>query len=344
MNHIDSSATRLVVTGGAGYIGSHFSTLAVRQGYVVHVVDDLRTGFSDALVPDVRFHRLALHEKDKLGDLLATIRPNAVVHFAGSISVGESVVKPTDYYENNVLASLVLLRAMHAAGLRNFIFSSSAAVYGAPPVAAPIVESQVKAPMNPYGHSKWMVEQILSDASKAGELRYCALRYFNAAGASSDGSNGERHQPETHLIPLAIHATICGSPLTVFGNDYPTQDGTCIRDYVHVNDLARAHLKAVEYLLADGDSVALNLGTSQGTSVLEVVRAVSAITKREVPLVWAPRRAGDPAFLVADATAARATLDWVPIESGLDAIVTDAIRWESKRMSGQLLPDQLSVR
>lgn len=299
------------------------------KGLALVVLDDLSSGFADAasgaelIVGDVADAALL--------DSIFTSHPiDAVMHFASFIQVGESVVKPAKYYDNNVSKTLVLLAAMARHEVRNFIFSSTAAIFGNP-VSPAIDENHPQDPINPYGRSKWMVEQLLPDYELAYKLRFVCLRYFNAAGAQPDGSLGERHDPETHLIPLAINAALGRSaPLKVFGSDYPTPDGTCIRDYVHVCDLAAAHLLALEHLRAGGDSICLNLGNQSGYSVKEVLATVETVTGKPVPHDIVEKRAGDPAVLVADSTLARSALGWQPKYSELRDIVAHAVAWHSR--------------
>ena len=324
-----NSIQRLVVTGGAGYIGSHLVKVAAASGVDVHVVDDLTTGFADA-IPAATLHEISIQDEAKITRLLDELQPCAVVHFAGSINVSESVQCPLKYYANNVSNTLLLLRAMQAASAKRFIFSSSAAVYGAP-TQPTLSEAHPLLPINPYGRSKLMIEQALADSASAGLIEYCALRYFNAAGAFPDATIGERHDPETHVIPLVIRAALSGGTFDVFGDDYDTYDGTCIRDYVHVCDLAHAHLAAIDYLQRGGVSRALNLGSGRGHSVRDVIVAVEKETGKRVKVRFSERRAGDPAHLVADASLARAELDWYPTQSDLTEIVKTAVRWEHKQ-------------
>ena len=326
-----TSIQRLIVTGGAGYIGSHLVKLAALAGVDVHVVDDLSTGFADA-IPAATLHQISIQDDLKIVRLLDELRPCAVVHFAGSISVGKSVQYPLKYYENNVANTVVLLRAMQAASVKRLIFSSSAAVYGTP-TQPTLSEEHPLLPINPYGHSKLMIEQVLADSAKADHFEYCALRYFNAAGAFPDASIGERHVPETHLIPLVIRAALSGDMFSVFGDDYDTDDGTCIRDYVHVCDLALAHLAAIDYLQRGGASRALNLGTGRGHSVREVIAAVEKETGKPVKVRIEARRLGDPASLVANAQLARAEFNWHRIQSDLTGIIRTAVRWEQQQSS-----------
>jgi len=321
--------THILVVGGAGYIGSHMVKLLLREGFRVTVLDDLSGGFRDAVPPGLLVEG-SCGDAALLAALFARGHFDAVMHFASFIAVGESVSDPAKYYANNVAATLVLLDAMRSAGLGRFIFSSTAAIYGDPDYS-PIDERHSKQPINPYGRSKWMVEQVLDDYDLAYGLRSACLRYFNAAGADPEGELGERHQPETHLIPLILQAASGRrAAISVFGADYDTADGTCIRDYIHVSDLCDAHLLALRHLLAGGGSLRLNLGNGQGFSVNEVIAAVRRVTGRDFAVKQEPRRAGDPPRLVADARAAQAQLGWQPRFAQLDAIIADAWRWEQQ--------------
>ncbi len=287
------------------------------------VLDDLSTGHRDAIPAAARAVIGDLRDPDVVREALRAQHPvTGVVHFAGAIQVGESTREPLAYWDRNVHASRVLLSGMRESHVQYMVFSSTAAVYGTP-TRTPIPEDAEKRPESPYGETKWAVEQMLGAAAKAHGLRYAALRYFNAAGA--DPGLAERHHPETHLVPLAIDAALGRiGPLTVFGADWPTADGTCIRDYVHVHDLARAHLLALAHLQRSGDCLAMNLGAGVGTSVMEVLREVERATGRPVPHQVGPRRAGDPERLVADISRAREVLGFVP-EHGLSRIVADAV-------------------
>jgi UDP-glucose 4-epimerase len=319
---------RVLVVGGAGYIGSHMVRLLADHGHRPVVLDDLSSGFEDAvrgadLIPGDAGDRALLDR------VLTEHSVDAVMHFASFIQVGESVHHPARYYENNVGKTLTLLGAMAARGVKRFIFSSTAAIFGTPEKDL-IDESHPQAPINPYGRTKWLVESVLSDYESAYGIRHACLRYFNAAGAHPDGSLGERHDPETHLIPLAIRAALGRGPaLKVFGDDYPTPDGTCIRDYIHVCDLATAHLQALVHLRGGGPSLRLNLGNGSGYSVRQVLDAVERVTSRPVPHTVVARRAGDPPVLVADATLAREVLGWVPAYPRLDDIVAHAAAWHA---------------
>ena len=322
----------VLVTGGAGYVGSHACKALARHGFMPVVYDNLSYGHADS----VRWGPLErgdILDRARLDEVIGVHRPAAIMHFAAFIAVGESVADPGKYYRNNVAGALNLIEAARDHGIGAFVFSSTAAVYGIPDLV-PIPENAPKRPINPYGHSKWMVETMLRDFGAAHGLKSTALRYFNAAGADPDGETGERHEPETHLIPLALDAVAGnGRPLTVFGEDYPTADGTCIRDYIHVADLAEAHVAALRALLGGADSNAYNLGTGNGFTVRQVIEAVEQATGRMVPHGIGPRRAGDPAALVADPSAANRELDWRPAMSDLDSIVATAWAWHQK-MSG----------
>lgn len=313
----------VLVTGGAGYIGSHAARALRREGSEVLIFDNLSTGF-EFLTPGFEMIRGDIRDSRTL--MPALRRVDAVMHFAAHCYVGESVQNPRKYFSNNVEAALSLLNCCVDAGIERFVFSSSCAVYGTP-AKVPIAEDTPRLPVNPYGVSKMFFERALEAYSAAYGLRYASLRYFNAAGADEEGGIGEYHDPETHLIPLALQAAAgTGPELHVFGNDYPTPDGTCIRDYIHVNDLASAHVKALQQLSKEGSCMALNLGTGQGHSVMEVCAAVEEITGKKVPRRIAGRRAGDPPSLVADPTHAQQLLQWKATRSLTD-IVTTAWKW-----------------
>jgi UDP-glucose-4-epimerase GalE len=318
---------RILVTGGAGYIGSHTVRLLLERGYDVAVVDNLSKGYRHN-VPTGLLYEMDIADTSALTELMRQLKTEAVVHFAAFIAVGESMVEPERYFVNNVTGSLSLLSAMHSAGVKHIVFSSTAAVYGNPH-AVPILETFPIQPMNPYGESKVMVETLLGWFDRIHHLTSVCLRYFNAAGGSPDGSLGEQHEPETHLIPLILRAVLTGKPVTVFGVDYDTPDGTCIRDYIHVLDLAEAHILALEHLLGGGPSDQFNVGTGSGHSVMEVIRAVEEVTGQKVPLVMGTRRAGDPASLVASSAKLRTKLGWQPRSSELKTIVQHA--WDFAR-------------
>jgi len=318
---------RILVTGGAGYIGAHTVRLLLKRGYTVTVVDDLSRGYRHN-VEAQHFLQLNLLQTDELTAALAG--HDAVIHFAAYISVGESMQAPELYFTNNTSGSLSLFTAMLRAGIKHLVFSSTAAVYGTPHTS-PILESFPIAPVNPYGESKVMVETMLRWFDQIHGLRSVSLRYFNASGADPEGGLGEEHDPETHLIPLMLRAVRTGQPLTVFGNDYDTPDGTCIRDYIHVNDLAEAHILAVEALLAGGASDQYNVGTGRGHSVLEMLHAVEAVTGRAVPHVIGPRREGDPPALVASPDKLCRALSWAPRYTVVRDIIRTAWEFERKR-------------
>jgi UDP-glucose 4-epimerase len=319
----------ILVTGGAGYIGSHMVRLLAERGDEVTVLDDLSTGHPDAV-------RGAQLIEGDIGDSAGTTRLlrerkiEAVVHFAGVSQVGESVANPAKYQARNVGGSAALLRAMGDASVRKIVFSSTAAVYGEP-LRVPIDEEHPTRPVNPYGATKLEVERMLAEASARQGLSASVLRYFNAAGAEPGAGLGERHDPETHLIPLVLRAAAQGSAVSVFGNDYPTRDGSCVRDYIHVSDLCTAHLLALERLAAPGACECFNLGTGEGATVLEVIEAARRVTGKKIALKFEKRRAGDPATLVADAAKARRILGWQPARSGIEAIVRDAWEFEKGR-------------
>jgi UDP-glucose-4-epimerase GalE len=317
----------LLVTGGAGYIGSHTLRALLRAGHSAVVYDDMRNGF-EFLVKGAPLVRGDVCDPDGVGRVFADSGPfDGVLHFAALASVGESMADPLLYYDQNVGGSAVLIRAAVANGARAFVLSSTCATYGHPE-RQPISEATPLAPINPYGASKMMVERILADVEMAHGLRWAALRYFNAAGADPEGDLGECHQPETHLIPLALEAAAgLRDTLELYGSDYPTPDGTCIRDYIHVTDLADAHVRALERLLGGRSVGARNLGTGNGSSNRQVIAAVGRAVGRAVPVREAARRAGDPPELVADATRFRSEFGWDPRLSDLDTIVAGAWAW-----------------
>lgn len=320
---------KILVVGGAGYIGSHMVKLLRTHGFDTHVADDLSGGLMQA-VYDAPLHVGDIGDRAFVDALLAAHRFDAVMHFASFIQVGESVVNPAKYYHNNVAATLVLLEAMRAHAVNRLIFSSTAAIFGNP-VQVPIDENHPKAPINPYGRSKWMLEQMLEDFDTAYGLKSVCLRYFNAAGADPDGQLGECHQPETHLIPLLLQvASGRREAITVYGNDYPTADGSCIRDYIHVSDLCEAHLLALRGLLQGSQSARYNLGNGTGFSVFEVIDAVRRVTGHAIPIIQSEPRAGDPPVLVADASAAKRRLGWIAKHHQLEKIIGDAWAWEQK--------------
>lgn len=321
----------VLVVGGAGYIGSHMVKLLAQSGCKVTTLDNLTSGHRDAVMyGDFVFGDLA--DKALLTHLFKSTRFNAVMHFASFIQVGESVRQPSMYYTNNVSNTLNLLDAMRCVNVDKFIFSSTAATFGEPQYS-PIDEQHPQVPINPYGRSKLFVEQILCDYQQAYGLQSVCLRYFNAAGADPDGELGERHDPETHLIPLILQAASGRrESISVFGRDYDTPDGTCIRDYIHISDLCQAHWLALKSLLDGMTSQQYNLGNGHGFSVQEVIDCASRVTGRQINVIEAPRRAGDPARLVANSSLAQRNLGWNPMLSELEVILAHAWRWE-QRMS-----------
>lgn len=320
---------QVLVVGGAGYIGSHMVKKLALAGCKVTTLDNLSGGYRDAVLYG-NFVEGDLADKIQLAQLFAQEKFDAVMHFASFIQVGESVQKPAMYYENNVTNTLNLLDAMKFAGVKNFIFSSTAATFGEPRYS-PIDELHPQVPINPYGRSKLIVEQILSDYDRAYGLKSVCLRYFNAAGADPDGQLGERHEPETHLIPLVLQAASGRRPsISVFGRDYNTPDGTCIRDYIHISDLCEAHWLALLSLINGADSQQYNLGNGQGFSVQEVIQSALRITGKTIQVVDAPRREGDPARLVADSRLAIQNLGWSPRYAELDQMISHAWDWEKK--------------
>ena len=319
----------ILVTGGAGYVGSHACKALAKAGYVPVVFDNLSRGHREA----VRWGPLVEGDLSDRAALLAAIEQYsvaAVMHFAAFAYVGESVADPELYYRNNVGGTLILLGAMREAGIGSIVFSSTCAVYGIPE-KIPMREDTPLGPVNPYGETKLAIERALRWYGPAYGIRFAALRYFNAAGADPEGELGERHDPETHVIPLAIRAGLgrAGS-ISIFGTDYPTKDGTAIRDYIHVADLADAHVRALGYLDKGGDSAAINLGTGSGTSVLELLASVERVGGRKVPRRLAPRREGDPPALVADPGRAAELLGWRATQSDIDTIVRTAMAWHGQ--------------
>jgi UDP-glucose 4-epimerase len=319
----------ILVVGGAGYIGSHMVLDLLRAGYPVVTLDNLFRGHRD-LVPGGEFVAGDIGNPDDVSRVFREHSIKAVMHFAAHSLVGESVEKPLLYYRNNVSNTLTLLEAMQEANIRHFIFSSSAAVYGEPQ-QTPITEDHPCAPENPYGATKLAVERILHDVSQASGMTYSVLRYFNAAGADASGMIGERHLPETHLIPLVLQvATGERESISIFGEDYPTPDGTCLRDYIHVSDLTRAHLLTLEALLSGSDNTTYNLGNSTGYSVREIIETARGITGHAIPAVAASRRKGDPAVLIADSSRIRKQLGWRPRYENISDIIQSAWEWHRK--------------
>ena len=326
----------LLVTGGAGYIGSHTVARLRAAGEKVVVLDNLVFGHREALTdPDVVFVEGDIGDAALVDRLFAEHRPEAVLHFAAFAYVGESVTDPLKYYRNNLAAPLVLLEAMQRHGCRRFIFSSTCATYG-DPVHVPMDETHPQAPVNPYGASKWMLERVLADCGRAWDLRSVWLRYFNASGCDPEGRIGEDHDPETHLIPRILMAAKGEiDKITVFGTDYPTPDGTCIRDYIHVCDLASAHGRALDYLRAGGETTAVNLGTGRGFSVREILRVAEEVTGCAIPVEYGPRRAGDPSELICNPARAREVLGWEAEFKEPRSHIDSAWRWMTGPRGGR---------
>lgn len=324
----------VLVVGGAGYIGSHCVRQLLAAGHRPVVLDNFVYGHRAAIAPGVKLHEGNLGDEALVGRVLREERIDIVMHFAAYCYVGESVTEPLKYYFNNVAETLHLLEAMKAAGVKKFVFSSTCATFGVPP-SLPIHEGLPQAPINPYGQTKLDIENVLKALAVAHQFSFAAFRYFNAAGAAEDGSIGEDHHPETHLIPLAIDVAVGRRPhLQLFGTDYPTPDGTCLRDYVHVDDLSRAHIAVFDRLATPGTQCFYNLGTGRPTSNREVIRAVERATGRSVKVIESPRRAGDPPALYADSARARQDLGWQVRFPDIDAIVATAWRWHESHPRG----------
>lgn len=320
----------ILVAGGAGYIGSHTVKYLLKNDYNVVVVDNLIYGHKEAVLTK-NFEQIDLADKKALDGVFKKYKIDAVIHFAAFTYVGESVTQPQKYYWNNVVNTLNLLDVMIENDVKNIVFSSTCATYGNPQYT-PIDEKHPQSPINPYGKTKLMMEQIMADYETAYGLKYVALRYFNAAGCDADGELGESHDPETHLIPLVLKAIKGDIPqINVFGTDYETEDGTCIRDYIHVEDLADAHMLAVEKLFSDKTSYCINLGTGIGTSVKEIIKASEEVTGQKVPLVYGERRAGDPAKLYAANEKSKEVLSWNPKYTDIKEIIKTAWLWEQNK-------------
>jgi len=323
----------ILVTGGAGYIGSHAVLVLQRAGYEVIVLDNLVHGHREFVDNVLQVKLIVGDTSDRalLDNLFATYPIAAVMHFAAYIAVGESVAKPAEYYHNNVVGTLTLLEAMVAASIKSFVFSSTCALYGVPKTI-PLVEDHPQDPISPYAVTKQMVERILADFDTAYNLKSVSFRYFNAAGAEPNGLLGEDHSPETHLIPLVL-LTALGKreSVSIFGTDYPTKDGTCMRDYIHVMDLAQAHVLGLEYLLQGGESQAFNLGNGNGFSVREVIETAKLVAGREIKTIECDRRPGDPPVLVGSSDKARNILGWQPQYSDLKQIIAHALAWHQHR-------------
>ncbi len=327
----------VLVTGGAGYIGSHMAWALLDAGEEVVVLDRLSTGFRWAVPPAARFYLGDVGNMDLLAQVFAENRIDAVMHFAGSIVVPQSVAHPLEYYDNNTSKTRLLAEATIAAGIKHFVFSSTAAVYGDQPDDTPVLESAPLQPKNPYGQSKLMAEIMLRDAASAHDFRFVALRYFNVAGADLQGRTGLSTVGATHLIKIAVEAALAQrSGVDIFGTDYPTPDGTGIRDYIHVSDLVEAHLRALSYLRRGGEALIANCGYGRGYSVLEVLQTVMRVSGESFDVRYGPRRPGDAASVVANATLARRLLDWTPRHDDLELIVQTALAWERHLMERKI--------
>jgi UDP-glucose 4-epimerase len=330
---MENGRKTILVTGGAGYIGSHAVFALQQMGYSIVVLDNLVYGHRDLVDRVLKVPLVVGSTLDRalLDSLFDRYDIGAVMHFAAYTYVGESVTDPSKYYESNVVGTLTLLDAMVAAGVKSFVFSSTCATYGMPQ-ALPITEDHPQQPINPYGRTKLMVEQILADYDQAYDLRSVRFRYFNAAGAHPNGLLGEDHNPESHLIPLVLQTALgLREAITLYGTDYPTDDGTCIRDYIHVCDLADAHILGLEYLLQGGDSAVFNLGNGQGFSVREVIEAAQWVVGKPIPVVESARRAGDASVLVGSSQKARDILGWTPQYGDIDTILAHAWQWHQQR-------------
>lgn len=330
----------ILVTGGAGYIGSHTVQALQKSGYEVIILDNLVYGHQDIVENALKVPLIKgdINDRSLLDNIFATYPISAVMHFSAYIFVGESVTDPAKYYRNNVVGTLTLLEAMVAAGVNKFVFSSTCATYGLPQTI-PLTEDHPQNPINPYGWTKLMVEQILKDFDTAYGLKSVCFRYFNASGASPDGLLGEDHNPETHLIPLVLQTALgIREAISIFGTDYDTPDGTCVRDYIHVVDLAQAHILGLEYLLGGGESDSFNLGNGNGFSVKEVIETAKIVTGKEIKIKISDRRAGDPPYLVGSSEKARKILNWQPQYSDLKDTITHAWQWHQKRHSPIQLP------
>ena len=324
----------VLVLGGAGYIGSHILGLLKNSGYFPVVLDNLSSGTRESL-SEVVFYEGEVADEELIQKIYSQYPFSSVIHFAGFIQVGESVKEPLKYYENNVGSTLKLLSVMRKLKVNHFVFSSSAAVYGEPTANIPMTEQHPQLPLNPYGRSKWMIEQILQDVGNAYDMSIACLRYFNVAGADPSIYAGKRVAPPTNLIPIVLQAVMKEQPVVVFGRDYKTKDGTCIRDYIHVMDLCEAHLLVLNSLLNHTNKkqyLALNLGTSQEHSVLDVIKVAEEVTGKKIHIIFGERRSGDPEYLVADGTLAKTMLGWNPRRSDLQTIIRDAWQYEMNRV------------
>jgi len=320
---------KVLITGGAGYIGSHTNRCLAEKGIETIVIDDLSDGHKEAVVAG-RFVQGNFGDKAILDKLMSENKIDAIIHFAAFASVPDSIIRPARYYLNNVTNMQALLDCCVGHEIKHFVFSSSAAIFGQPQ-ETPMDENHPQQPINPYGMTKLIGEKMLADYERAYGLCYCAFRYFCAAGDSKDSLIGESHNPETHLIPVMVKAAVSNKPFSVFGTDYPTRDGSCVRDYIHVLDLAEAHYLGMKHIMGNNRSECFNLGSNTGFTVLEMIRAFEKVTDKEVPYVLSRRREGDPASLVASNDKARRILGWIPRHSDIEEILFDAWNWENNR-------------
>lgn len=324
----------ILVLGGAGYIGSHAVYQLMDNGYDVVVIDNLQTGHHGAIHPQAKFYEGDIRDRAFLKDVFQQEKINGVLHFAANSLVGESMENPLKYYDNNVYGTQILLEAMIEANVKHIVFSSTAATYGEPE-SVPITEDMLTNPTNTYGETKLTMEKMMKWCETAHGINYVALRYFNVAGARSTGEIGEDHNPETHLIPLVLQTALGKREyITVFGEDYPTKDGTCIRDYIHVEDLIDAHILALRYLLDGGNSDVFNLGSSQGFSVKEIIDMARKVTGKDIPAKIGERRPGDPSVLIASSDKAKQILGWNPTRTNIEQIIKDAWNWHVNHPSG----------
>lgn len=324
----------VLVLGGAGYIGSHTVYALIEKGEDVVIIDNLETGHMEAVHPDARFYKGDIRDRAFVDSVFDKEKIDAVIHFAANSLVGESMTDPLKYYDNNVNGTKVLLQSMVAHGVDKIVFSSTAATYGEPE-RVPIMETDKTEPTNPYGETKLSMEKMFKWTDRAHGVKYVSLRYFNACGAHISGEIGEAHSPETHLIPLILQVPLGQrETINVFGDDYPTKDGTCIRDYIHVTDLAQAHILAVDYLMKGNESNIFNLGNGVGFTVNEVIETARKVTGHPIPAVVAPRRAGDPALLIASSDKAKTVLGWKPEHADLEEIIATAWKWHSTHPNG----------
>lgn len=324
----------ILVTGGAGYIGSHTVYKLIEEGRDVVIIDNLETGHIEAVHPKARFYKGDIRDKEFLNDVFSKEKIEAVIHFAANSLVGESMKNPLKYYDNNLYGTKVLLNSMIENNIKNIVFSSTAAVYGEPE-KFPIEETDKTEPTNTYGETKLAMEKMFKWTEVAHGLKYVSLRYFNACGAHSSGEIGEAHNPETHLIPLILQVPNGKrESISIYGDNYNTKDGTCIRDYIHVTDLAKAHILAVDYLLAGNESNIFNLGNGKGFSVKEVIDVARKVTENEIPSIVAPKREGDPAVLIASSNKAKEILGWKPEHDSLEEIISSAWKWHKNHPDG----------